>query len=111
MVDISNKYKTCTICKSEQTAIHTEVTPGETIYVCDTCLEHAKHNFIFICMSCGQVYSRPKKQMIERMKDLELKKAYMLCEDKQIIQGLDMCLQCDPEGIIEHVNVNKAAMC
>jgi hypothetical protein len=45
------------------------------------------------------------------MKDLELKKAYMLCEDKQIIQGIDMCLQCDPEGIIEQVTMNKAAMC
>ena len=111
MVDISNKYKTCTICKKEQTTIHTEVTPGEIIYVCDTCLEIAKHNFIFICMSCGQVYSRPKKQMIERIKDFELKKAYMLCEDKQIIQGIDMCIQCDPEGIIEHVTMNKAGIC
>ena len=111
MVDFSNKYKTCTICKKEQTAVHTEVAPGDVIYVCNTCLEKARHNFIFICMSCGQVYSRPKKQMIERIKDLELKKAYMMCEDKQIIQGIDMCLHCDPEGIVEQVTMNKAAMC
>jgi hypothetical protein len=111
MLDINNKHKKCTICKDEYTTIHTEVSPGEIIYVCNTCLEAAKHNFIFICMSCGEVYLRPKKQMIERTGDLELKRAYMLCEDMQIIQGIDMCIQCDPEGILEHVSSHNAAIC
>ncbi len=111
MVDINNKYKKCTICKKELTSIHTEVKPGETIYVCDSCLEISKKNFIFICMSCGEVYLRPKKQMIERIADLETKKAYMLCEDMQIIQGIDMCIQCDPAGIVDNVASQKSAIC
>ncbi len=111
MVEINNSYKKCTICKKEYTAIYTEVSPGVNIYACDKCLEAAKQNFIFICMECGQVYFRPKKQMIARMKDSELKRAFMMCEDKQIIQGLDMCIQCDPQGIVDNVISNKAAMC
>jgi len=111
MVEINNKHEKCTICKKEYTTIHTEISPGENIYVCNTCLDAAKHNFIFICLSCGQVYLRPKKQMIERIKDVELKKAYMICEDLQLIQGIDICLQCDPAGIVEHVNAQKAGMC
>lgn len=111
MVDINNKHQKCNICKKEYTSIHTEIRPGESIYVCNTCLDAAKHNFVFICLSCGQVYLRPKKQMIDNIKDAELKKAYMICEDMQIIQGIDMCIQCDPEGIVEHVNAQKAAMC
>lgn len=111
MVDINNAYKKCTICKKEYTTIHTEVRPGETIYVCNSCLETAKNNFIFICLSCAEVYLRPKKQVIEHIADPEIKKAYMLCEDMQIIQGIDMCIQCDPAGIVDHVHGHKSAMC
>lgn len=111
MVEISNTHKKCNICKEEYTTIHTEIAPGEIIYVCDNCLEAAKHNFVFICMSCNQVYLRPKKQMIEKTDNFELKRAYMLCEDMQIIQGIDICIQCDPEGIIEHVTSHRIAMC
>jgi len=111
MVEINNTHKKCNICKKEYTTVHTEVRPGENIYVCNTCLDAAKHNFIFICLSCGQVYWRPKKQMIDRINDAELKKAYMICEDMQIIQGIDICLQCDPAGIVEHVNTQKSAIC
>ncbi len=111
MVDINNTHKKCNICKKEYTTIHTEVKPGETICVCNTCLETAKNNFIFICISCGEVYLRPKKQMIERIADPETKKAYMLCEDMQLIQGIDMCLHCDPAGIVEHASNQKSAQC
>lgn len=111
MLDIDNKMEQCTICKHEYTSTHTEVTPGVNLYVCDTCLEAAKHNFIWICMSCGKVYLRPKKLVIERTKDVELKRAYMLCEDMQIIQGIDMCIECDPEGIMEYMETQKMASC
>jgi hypothetical protein len=84
--------------------------PGVKIYVCNTCLEAAKHNFIWLCMSCGQVYFRPKKLVIERLKDFELKRAYMICEDMQIIQGIDMCIQCDPEGIMNYMESQKITM-
>jgi len=110
MLDIDNKQELCTICKHEYTSVHTEVQPGVVIYVCEECLEAAKHNFIWVCMSCGKVYLRPKKMVIERMKDRELKKAYMLCEDMQVIQGIDMCISCDPEGIMNYMDSQKTAM-
>jgi hypothetical protein len=110
MVDINNKQEKCSLCKKEYTSINTEVQPGETIYVCDKCLESAKDNFIWICMSCGKVYLRPKKMVIERIADFEMKRAYMLCEDMQIIQGIDMCIECNPEGILDYMNMEKTAM-
>lgn len=111
MLDIKTRHEKCTICKHEYTSIHTEVTPGVNIYVCSDCLEAAKHNFIWICMGCGQVYLRPKKLVLERLQDEDLKRAYSLCEDMQIIQGIEMCIACDPEGIREYMQTHKAAMC
>ncbi len=110
MVDINNKQELCTICKKEYTSIHTEAAPGEKIHVCDNCLETAKHNFIWICTSCGEVYLRPKKLVLERLNNFELKQAYAQCEDMQIIQGIDICVACDPEGILNYMEVQKTAM-
>ncbi len=111
MLDIESKHERCTICKKEYTSIHTEAIPGVKIYVCSTCLETAKNNFVWICINCGKVYVRPKKAVIERLKDIELKKAYMLCENEQIIQGIDMCIECDPEGIMNYMESQKMATC
>ena len=111
MLDIESKHEQCTICKHEYTSIYTEVTAGIKIYVCNTCLEAAKHNFIWVCMSCGKVYLRPKKLVIERTQDVELKRAYMLCEDMQIVQGIDICIECDPEGIMEYMESQNMASC
>ena len=110
MLDINNKQQKCSLCKKEYTSIHTEVQPGVQIYVCDSCLESAKNNFIWLCMSCGKVYLRPKKMVIERTTNFELKRAYLLCEDMQIIQGIDMCIECDPQGIVNYMNLEKTAM-
>ena len=110
MLDINNKQEKCSICKTEYTSVHTEVQPGVMIYVCSSCLETAKDNFIWICMGCGRSYFRPKKLVIERISNIELKKAYMLCEDMQIIQGIDMCIECNPEGILDYMNMEKTAM-
>ena len=110
MVDINNKQELCTICKKEYTSIHSEAAPGEKIHVCNNCLETAKHNFIWICMSCGKVYLRPKKLVMERLNNFELKQAYAQCEDMQIIQGIDICVECDPEGILNYMEVQKSAM-
>ncbi len=109
MVDINNNHEECTICKKEYTSIHTEVAPGVNVYVCDKCLETAKNNFIFICMSCGKVYLRPKKLVMERLNNFELKQAYAQCEDMQIIQGIDICVSCDPEGVFNYMEVQKTA--
>jgi hypothetical protein len=97
----------CSICKQEFTSIHVEVMPGVEIYVCQNCIDAAKYNFIWICMSCGKVYMRPKKMVIARVNDFELKRAYALCEDMQIIQGIDMCIECDPDGIMKFMSDQK----
>lgn len=110
MVDIKNPHKKCDVCKQEYTSIHTEVMPGVTIYVCNACLETARDNFIWICMGCGAVYVRPKRLVLERLENFELKQAYTQCEDMQIIQGIDICISCDPEGILNYMDVQKSAM-
>jgi hypothetical protein len=110
MVELNNSLKQCSICKVEYTSIHTEITPGMIIYVCSECLETAKHNFIWLCISCGKSYFRPKKLVIDRIDDFELKRAYMLCEDKQIVQGIDMCIECDSEGIVKYMNSTRTEM-
>ncbi|RJQ20587.1 MAG: hypothetical protein C4560_04650 [Nitrospiraceae bacterium] len=109
-MEINNKHEKCTICKKEYTSTYAEAMPGIKIYVCESCLEAAKNNFIWICMSCGQVYIRPKKLVISRLRDSELLKAYLLCEDMQIIQGIDVCIECDPEGILRYMDTQKMAM-
>ncbi len=111
MLDLEVKHEKCTICKHEYTSIYTEAAPGIKIYVCDTCLEAAKHNFIWVCIGCGQVYLRPKKLVIERTLDPELKRAFILCEDMQMIQGIDMCVSCDADGIMNYMDAQKTAVC
>jgi hypothetical protein len=111
MLDIETKYKQCKICSHEYTSIHTEVMRGVKIYICHDCLEAARYNFIWVCMSCGKVYLRSKKLVIERLKNAELKRAYILCEDMQIIQGLDMCIACNSEGIVNYMDASKIASC
>jgi len=61
-------------------------------------------------MSCGKVYFRPKKMVISRLRDEELKRAYMICEDMQIVQGIDICVACDPEGIFKYMENQKVVM-
>jgi hypothetical protein len=122
----------CSICKHEYTSTHVEVIPGINIFVCENCIEAAKHNFIWIinifvcencieaakhnfiwiCMNCGKVYLRPKKLVMERVTDIEVKRAFLLHEDMQVIQGIDMCIDCDPEGLIDFMeNAQVIAEC
>lgn len=102
-----NKPEKCSICREEYTSTHVEAASGVLIYVCENCLEAAKYNFIWICMNCGRVYLRPKKLVIDRIDNYELKRAYLMCEDMQIIQGIDMCIGCNPQGIMNYVNDKK----
>lgn len=111
MSEVNNKHEKCNICKHEYTSTHVEAAPGVKIYVCSNCLEAAKYNFIWLCMGCGSVYIRNKKLVIERVTDNELKKAYLLCQDMQIIQGIDMCIACDPEGVLLYLNNQKIPSC
>jgi hypothetical protein len=41
---------------------------------------------------------------------LELKRAYMLCEGMLIIQGIDMCIACNPEKILEYIETQQLPM-
>ena len=107
MLTYEKKIDRCNVCKHEHTSNHVEAMPGIKIFVCDDCLEAAKHNFIFICMNCGKVYLRPKKFVIDRLNTPDLRKAYQRCEDMQLIQGLDMCIECDPDGVMEYMNDRK----
>lgn len=100
----------CNICKKEYTSVHVEVMPGITVYVCSRCLEKAKDNFIWLCINCGKSYVRPKKLVISKVKDQELKKAYILCEGMLIIQGIDMCIACNPEKILEYIETQQLPM-
>ncbi|MBC8412333.1 MAG: hypothetical protein ISR96_04395 [Nitrospira sp.] len=110
MVDINNKLELCSICRDEYTSINSEAAPGVILHVCQKCLDLARDNFIWICLGCGQVHFRSKKQVIAATTDFELKRAYMLCEDQTVIQGIDICISCDPEGIMEYVESNRSAV-
>jgi hypothetical protein len=107
----TTKPHKCNICNDYYTTIHNEVQPGIFIYVCDNCLEVAKYMFIWICMSCGTVHMRPKKMVISRLKDYDLKKAYALCEDMQIIQGISECIKCDPKAIVRIMEEHQGREC
>ncbi len=107
MPKVIDRPEKCTICKEEYTSTYAEAMPDVVVYICENCIEAAKHNFIWICMRCGRVYMRPKKLVIDRTDNLELKRAYIQCEDMQIIQGIDMCIECDREGIMNYMNDRK----
>jgi hypothetical protein len=93
----------CSVCHEATTTVHAEVAPGTAVFICEKCLESAKQNFIWICLGCANVYIRPKALVLARLKDPELRKAYHACADLQIIQGIDRCIECDPEAIAECV--------
>ncbi len=103
MLELHNKLEECTVCRQEYTSVHAEAMPGVHIYICESCLEAAKFNFIFICMGCGRVYIRPKAEMIRRLRDPELRRAYTEHMNESIIQGIDRCINCDPAGILNYV--------
>ncbi len=104
MFDLFNKIDKCTVCRHEYTSTHVEALPGLSIHVCEACIESAKYNFIWICLNCGKVYIRPKALMMKKVKNPALKQAYALCEHRQIIQGIDICIECDPKGILNCMN-------
>ena len=111
MSKTGSKLEKCNLCKHEYTSTHVEAMPGIKVHICSNCLEAAKYNFIWICISCGSVYIRNKKLVIERITDNELKRAYLLCQDMQIIQGIDMCIACDPEGVFFYMDNQKVPSC
>ena len=108
MEDDGNIKRLCHLCREEMTDVHAEVAPGLDVYVCEKCQESAKQNFIWICVNCGNVYIRPKSLTIKRLAAPVLKEAYRQCENLQIIQGIDRCIECAPEEIVEYVAAAKS---
>ncbi len=109
MEDVLNAKGLCSMCREEMTTISAEAAEGKHIYVCEKCLEATKQNFVWICMHCGNVYIRPKSLVLKRLTDPELKRAYLACEDMQMIQGIDLCIECDPQGVVEFVAAGGSA--
>lgn len=100
----------CNICNEIYTESHVEIMQGTTVYVCSSCIEQAEDSFIWLCMTCGKTFIKPKDLVINRIKDHELKRAYMLCEDMQIIQGIDECFACDPDRMLEYMETEYAGI-
>lgn len=107
---MKDRFGQCIICKDRYTVNYVEVSPEVVVYVCSGCAEKAEDHFIWICMNCEKTYVQPKQLVISRIKDLELKKAYMLCEDLLIIQGIDICMACSPERILDYAEMHEAVM-
>ncbi len=105
-----NTIGQCNICKKEYTSMHVEYKPGTIVYVCPSCLEKTKNNFIWLCMGCGKSYFKPKKLVIDKLENSGLENASLLCEGMQLIMGIDMCIECNPKGILEYVNARNAEL-
>ncbi|MBI5409544.1 MAG: hypothetical protein HZA14_09295 [Nitrospirae bacterium] len=98
----------CSICKKEYTSMHVEYRPGTIVYICPDCLRKTKDYFIWLCMGCGRSYFRPKKEVLSRLEKYGVENASLLLEGLQLIQGIDICIACDPAGIVEYVNGNRS---
>jgi hypothetical protein len=103
MFETNGKIELCNICKKEFTSIHIEALPGFKLYVCKDCVEDSKHNFIWICLKCGKTYIRPKELINQRINGYRPKNLSIFTDEVQIIQGLEMCIKCNPEGILLYV--------
>jgi hypothetical protein len=103
-----NSLECCHICKKEYTSMHVEVKPGVLVYACSYCLERAKDNFIWVCVNCGKAYFRPKDMVLNRLHGYGLENAILLCNGAQLIMGIDICIDCDPQGIMEYVQSGNA---
>jgi len=92
------EVKQCNICHKEYTSAHVEAAPGVIIYVCQTCLDKTKDNFIWLCMNCGMVHIRDKRMTVARATDPNIRWAYEKVLDMKIIQGLNNCINCSDVG-------------
>ena len=102
-----DELKQCNICKNEYTTMHVEYKPGVLVYVCPSCMEKSRDNFVWLCLNCGKSYFRPKKLVIDQLERSGLGNASLLGEGIQLIQGIEICIECDPQGILEYVNCKE----
>ena len=100
----------CNVCGDVYTTIHVKTSNDAEVFICSECIEKTKDHFIWLCLSCGKAFIRPKDLVISRIKDHELKRVYMLCRDSHIIHGIDACIACNPELIVEYMEMQEAGM-
>lgn len=102
-----SSVRLCSICKEDYAVLRGQSVAGNDICVCDRCLEvKALRNFVWICLSCRRIYLRPKKMVIARTDDDELKIAYRSLLHTAVIQGLESCLACDPERTVQNARAS-----
>lgn len=107
---MKEQFGKCSICRDKYTLQRVAVDEDAIIYVCSECIEKGRDHFIWLCMVCGKSYVRPKDLVIARIKDRELKKAYMLCENDIVIQGIETCISCSPERMLDYAEMHEATM-
>ncbi len=90
--------------------MHVEYKPGVLVYVCPACMEKSRDNFVWLCLNCGKSYFRPKKLVLGRLQHSGLGNASLLGEGIQLIQGIEICIECDPQGILEYVYGKEAEL-
>jgi hypothetical protein len=103
-----NSLEQCHLCRNEYTSMHVEVKPGVLVYACSSCLDKAKDSFIWVCVNCGKAYFRTKNMVRSRLQDYGLKNAALLCDGVQLIMGIEICIDCHPQGILEYVQSGNA---
>ena len=92
----------CSICKEDYAVLQAQTVAGKDICVCDRCLEvKARRNFVWICLGCRRVYLRQKRMVIARTDDEEMRGAYLELLDATVIQGMESCVACDRERILQ----------
>lgn len=89
--------------------MHIEYKPGTIIYVCPNCMKKTRDNFVWLCMNCGKSYFRPKEAMMRRLEAGGMGNASSLRDNVQLIMGIEMCVECNPQGIVDYVNKEESA--
>lgn len=87
------------MCHRNKTETNCTIGDGYIVFACEACLEKAKTNFIWVCMECGLSFIRPKDLVIRRVKDIELKRACLEISHLQVIQGIEFCVNCNPDEV------------
>lgn len=110
MTRLDYRISQCQVCRLEYTSTRLKAEFGLTIHICPVCLEKARDHFIWLCLNCGRPYLRLKNMVMNRMHGYGLKEAQFLYETP-LIQGIDFCVACSPDSVVDYVYKNKEHIC
>jgi len=102
-VMMHREQMSCQICGEHETTMHVDLGHGKLVYVCSVCLQRAQDNFIWICSRCGKTYERPKDEVLKRLEDYGVDNACLMCSGAHLLFGIEECIECDPQGILDHI--------